>query len=535
MKSKKKNRDTKDFLYIIFACILGLLLIFILFPFLPKLVSDSPSFSESDMTGRWISVLMAFVFSTIVTKLLLNRQTVEQLETKKQEKIYEEKLNMYRSYLDKLGEIIENGELDKGEETKLRIMTASIAIHTDHKTLKNLCKEVANVVRSQCDQFDSEDDWERFKESQDGLVFEKSSERKKIRSDIMLTSLMRIASCFHRELYKDGEEQTERVNYQEERDLFSRLYNIANPDDEENSSQSGPRNAVPSIVNENRFPNWKLTLHEKGEWKMLSLEPKGGKKYGEIYIRPWGDRCAMVMRYLNENNEGVKDFADEVKNWGFYRSNLRTVYGEWRNTLDDHEWNNKYNAYKQLHKEYSFPREIQANDFLARYENDEFFREQLMKTFESLINWLEDYHQKCIWKDHLSLYAKGREGLKIIPHIDFLSCEYATSSGDNPSASLRLELCQEKHDDGSYRGIVQVSPYCADTEFDHLLDKIQGDLTNGRTKAQLWQEWREQGHIKVDSFVYAMNEDGCTIDQDITANRVKDAFDPWHQRIMSAL
>lgn len=532
MKSKKNNREAKDYFYIFLACILGLLLIFILFPFLPKLVS---SFSESDMTGRWISVFMAFVFSTIVTKLLLNKQTVEQLETKKQEKIYEEKLKMYRSYLDELGEIIKNGELKKDSETKLRIMTASIAIHADNKTLKDLCKDVVNVVRSQCDPFDSEDDWERFKENQDGLVFEKTNERKKIRSDIMLTSLMKIASCFHRELYKDGEKLHEQINYQEERDLFSRLYNIANPDEEDGNIQNGPRNTISSVVNENRFPNWKLTLHEKGEWKMLSLEPKGGKKYGEIYIRPWGDRCAMVMRYLNENNEGEKDFADEVKNWGYYRSNLRTVYGEWRNTLDDNQWNINYNANKQLHKEYSFPREIQANDFQARYENDEFFREQLMKTFESLINWLEDYHQKCIWKEHLSLYAKGREGLKIVPHIGFLSCEYATSSGDDSSGSLRLELCQEKHDDGSYRGIVQISRVCADSEFDRLLDLIQGDLTNGRTKAQLKQEIIEHGHVKVDSFVYAMNEDGCTIDQDLTANRVKDAFDPWHQRIMSAL
>ena len=480
-------------------------------------------------------MLMAFVFSTIVTKLLLNKQTVEQLETKKQEKIYEEKLKMYRSYLNKLGEIIKDGELDKGEETKLRIMTASIAIHTDNETLKNLCKEVVNVVRSQCDQFDSEDDWERFKESQDGLVFEEMSERKKIRSDIMLTSLMRIASCFHRELYKDGKEQAERANYQEERDLFSRLYNIANPDDEDGASQNGPRITIPSIVNENRFPNWKLTLHEKGEWKMLSLEPNSENKFGEIYIRPWGDRCVMVMRYLNGMGEAVKEFADEVKYWGFYRSNMRTVYGEWRNTLDDDQWNNNYNANKQLHKDYSFPKEIQANDFLARYESDEFFREQLMKTFESLINWLEDYHQKCIWKDQLSLYAKGREGLKIIPHIGFLSCEYSTSSEAASSGSLRLELCQEKHDDGSYRGIVQVSAYCADTEFDRLLDILQGNLTNGKTKAQLWQEFREHGNVKVGGFVYAMNDDGCTIDQDLTADRVKEAFDPWHKRIMDAL
>lgn len=535
--TKKSNQNSSDFktknlMIIITICIFGAL-VFIVFPLLlPKAWTESmPSFTESDMTGRWISVFMAFIFSTIVTNWLLKRQSEEQLETqlnqKKQEKIYEEKLKMYKSYLDELGEIIQKkGEkLDEADEIKLRIKTASIAVHAGNDVLNDLCEEVVKVVRSKYDPFEGEEDWKKFtSENYNGS----SVDRKMITSDIMFNGLMKIASCFHKELYN---EQQNEENYKDKCDLFARLYLIANQDDEDSSSPQSFEASGLSTLETSIFPNWELTLKGKGEWKMLSLEPKGDNKYGEIYVRPWGDRCAMVMRYLNEAGEAVKEFADEMKYWGFYRSNLRTVYGEWRNTLDDDQWCKKYDAQKLLSNgTYPFPQEIKPDEFLTRYKEDAFFKGHLENMLMSFVKYMEQYRRRCVWKELLSEYATNSDNLKIYPHITTLWCDYSTPSEDG---FVRLSLNEETQKDEKILVHVLISRYNADAAFEQLLDALPSVLN--KSKEQLMQEVNEKGHIRVASFDFAMNEDSKTktktINEPQTNAKVAEIFAIWHNRL----
>ena len=532
--TKKSNQNSSDFktknlMIIITICIFGAL-VFIVFPLLlPKAWTESmPSFTESDMTGRWISVFMAFIFSTIVTNWLLKRQSEEQLETqlnqKKQEKIYEEKLKMYKSYLDELGEIIQKkGEkLDEADEIKLRIKTASIAVHAGNDVLNDLCEEVVKVVRSKYDPFEGEEDWKKFtSENYNGS----SVDRKMITSDIMFNGLMKIASCFHKELYN---EQQNEENYKDKCDLFARLYLIANQDDEDSSAPQGTEVSGISTLETSTFPNWELSLKGKGAWKMLSLEPKGDNKYGEIYVRPWGDRCAMVMRYLNEAGVAVKEFADEMKYWGFYRSNLRTVYGEWRNTLDDDLWCKKYNAQKLLSNgTYSFPQEIKSDEFLTRYKEDSFFRSHLENMLKSFVKYMEQYRRRCVWKELLSKYESSSDNLNIHPHITTLWCDYSTPAKDG---FVRLSLNEERQKDEKDEKIlahVLISRYNADSAFEQLLDALPSVLN--KSKEQLMQEVNEKGHIRVDAFDFVMNEDSKSIDEAQTGVQAKAIFEKWNK------
>ena len=464
---------------------------------------------------------MAFVFSTIVTKLLLNKQTTEQLETKKQEKIYEEKLKMYGSYLDELGKIMQKkeGKLDEADDIKLRIMTASIAIHADNDTLNTLCEEVVKVVRSKFDPFEGgEEDWMKFKsENYNG----NSLDRKMITSDIMFEGLMKISSSFHKELY--NEKQNEE-GYKDKCDLFARLYLIANQDDWDSSVPQSTEVSGISTLETSEFTNWELTLKGKGAWKMLSLEPKEDKKYGEIYIRPWGDRCAMVMRYLNEEGKPVKEFADEMKYWGFYRSNLRTVYGEWRNTLDDDQWCKKYDAQKLLYKDtYSFSQEIKSDEFLTRYKEDSFFRSHLESTLKNFVKYMEQYRRRCSWKELLSEYESRSDNLNIYPHITTLWCDFGTPTKDG---FVRLSLNEETQKDGKILVHVLISRCNADAAFARLLDALANVLN--KSKEQLMQEVNEKGHIRVDAFDCVMSEDGKSIDETQTASRAIETFKKWH-------
>ena len=467
---------------------------------------------------------MAFVFSTIVTKLLLNRQTTEQLETKKQEKIYEEKLKMYREYLDELGEIMKKDgrKLSDADEIKLRIKTASIAIHAGNDTLNTLCEEVVKVVRSKYDPFEGEEDWKKFtNENYNGS----SVDQKMITSDIMFEGLMKIASCFHKELYN---EQQNEEGYKNKCDLFARLYLIANQDDEDSSAPQSTEASGISTLETSTFPNWELSLKGKGAWKMLSLEPQEDYKFGEIYVRPWGDRCAMVMRYLDESGNPVKEFADEMKYWGFYRSNLRTVYGEWRNTLDDEQWCKKYDAQKIVSNgTYSFPQEIKPDEFLTRYEEDTFFRNHLEDTLKSFVKYMEQYRRRCRWKKDLEeLLPKDESNianLNIYPHITTLWCDYSTPTKDG---FVRLSLNEELQKDGKHIINVHISRYNADAAFNLLLDALPNILNKSRE--QLMQEVNEKGHIRVDAFDCVMSEDGKSIDETQTASRAIEIFKKWH-------
>ena len=551
--------------HLLITVLIGGAFIFIFLPMVLPIAwtQISPSFTESDMTGRWISVFMSLIFTVFVTQGLLKRQTDNQkqersselnvqfaerknelkilFQQRKEEKVYEEKLRIYKGYLDLLGRIIGDEKLDRDEEVKLRVMTASIAMHTKSDRMKRIGANVRDVVLCMCDK--------NNREMIDGFMKELTYEQgekisdERVRSDTLLTNLMNISNCFREELYDDAHQDGAPIDSMKEN--FAKLFALANPgasDDSDQDDIDNGKNVAESAQAEAMeeesavliHPNWVLKLGTDSTWKKLSLEPKGDKKWGEIYIRPWGDRCAMVMRYLDEEGEPVKAFADEMKYWGFYRSNLRTVYGEWRNTLDDDQWCKKYDAQKLLSNgTYSYSKEIKSDEFLTRYKEDSFFRSHLENMLKNFVKYMEQYRRRCSWKELLSEYESSSDNLNIYPHITTLWCDYSTSAEDG---FVRLSLNEETQKDEKNEKIIAhvlISRYNADAAFEQLLNALPSILN--KSKEQLMQEVNEKGHIKVDSFVYAMNDDGCTIDQDLTADRVKDAFDPWHQRIMSAL
>ena len=544
--------------HLLTTVIIGGAFIFIFLPMvLPMAWTQiSPSFTESDMTGRWISVFMSLIFTVFVTQGLLKRQTDNQkqersneldiqfkgrkdelkiqFEQRKAEKEYEEKLEIYKDYLNLLGEIISDEKLERSEEIKLRVMTASIAMHTSVDRMKGICSNVRDVVLCMCDK-ENRDTMDRFmKEFTYGQDEKVSDER--VRSDALLTNLMNISNYFREELYKTAHHDSALIDSMK-RD-FAGLFELANPSASDDTNESNIDNAEDKeastkveSLRENIVqivPNWSLKLGSESTWKKLSLEPKGDNKFGEIYIRPWGDRCAMVMRYLNEAGEAVKEFADEMKYWGFYRSNLRTVGGEWRNTLDDDQWCKKYDAQKLLSNgTYPFSQDIKSDEFLTRYEEDTFFRSHLENMLKDFVKYMEQYRRRCRWKeDFEKLLSKDESNianLNIYPHITTLWCDYSTPTKDG---FVRLSLNEELQKDGKLIINVHISRYNADAAFDLLLEALPNILNKSRE--QLMQEVNEKGHIRVDAFDGVMSEDGKSIDEAQTVSRAIEIFKKWH-------
>ena len=555
-----KRIEEKCIEHLFITVLIGGAFIFILLPMVLPIAwtQISPSFTESDMTGRWISVFMSLIFTVFVTQGLLKHQSKSQkqerlgelayqfegrkgeleiqFKQRKREKEYEEKLEIYKDYLKLLGKIIGDEKLKRDEEVELRVMTASIAMHTSADRMKGICANVRDVVLSMCDKKNG-DIMARFMQELTYGEDEKVSD-KRVRSDALLTNLMSISNYFREELYEDAHQDKSLIESMKKD--FAKLFELANPgasDDSDQDDIDNGKNVAESAQAEAMeeesavmiHPNWVLKLGTDSTWKKLSLEPKGDKKWGEIYIRPWGDRCAMVMRYLDEEGEPVKAFADEMKYWGFYRSNLRTVYGEWRNTLDDDQWCKKYDAQKLLSNgTYSYSKEIKSDEFLTRYKEDSFFRSHLENMLKNFVKYMEQYRRRCSWKELLSEYESSSNNLNIYPHITTLWCDYSTSAEDG---FVRLSLNEETQKDEKNEKIlahVLISRYNADAAFEQLLDALPGTKLNTKPKSELMQEVNEKGHVRVASFDYIMCEDNKTINEEQTAGKAKAIFEEWN-------
>jgi len=80
------------------------------------------------VTGAVIGSSFGAIFVIILTMYLLNKQTEIEQESKKSEKVFEEKVELYKSMLATTKEILRDGKLSSQETTEL-----SFAMEQRHK------------------------------------------------------------------------------------------------------------------------------------------------------------------------------------------------------------------------------------------------------------------------------------------------------------------------------------------------------------------------------------------------------------------
>ncbi|MBR1620826.1 MAG: hypothetical protein IJ669_01740 [Prevotella sp.] len=142
-------------------------------------------FSEADLWFQMFSAILGVIITIIITNLLLNSQTNNDIERERNSEIFKEKLRIYQEFLQALYDVLKEEAVTPDEAMRLQFQTSYIAMHTNSENILQISKNVSNIVKmySQCP----------------------SENGKKVIQDreLLLRNLFSIVEIFRKELYKD--------------------------------------------------------------------------------------------------------------------------------------------------------------------------------------------------------------------------------------------------------------------------------------------------------------------------------------------
>ena len=142
-------------------------------------------FSEADLWFQMFSAILGVIITIIITNLLLNSQTTNDIERERNSEIFKEKLRIYQEFLQALYEVLKEEQVTPDEAMRLQFQTAYIAMHTESHHIRQVSECVSAIVKmySQCP-------------DEDG---------KKVLQDeqLLLRNLFDIVEIFRHELYRE--------------------------------------------------------------------------------------------------------------------------------------------------------------------------------------------------------------------------------------------------------------------------------------------------------------------------------------------
>ena len=145
-------------------------------------------FSEADLWFQMFSAILGVIITVIITNLLLNSQTSNDIERERNSEIFKEKLRIYQEFLQALYDVLKEEAVTPDEAMRLQFQTSYIAMHTSSKHILQISENVSSIVKmySQCP-------------NENG--------RKVIQDrELLLKNLFSIVEVFRKELYKDMSE-----------------------------------------------------------------------------------------------------------------------------------------------------------------------------------------------------------------------------------------------------------------------------------------------------------------------------------------
>lgn len=103
-------------------------------------------YTVHDLSFEIFAALIGGVITVIITSLLLRKESENTTMQERNSKIFEEKLAIYKSFLDKFCECLKVEEVSKAQVTELQFQTAQIAMHTDNNRVKEIVEQINTIV-----------------------------------------------------------------------------------------------------------------------------------------------------------------------------------------------------------------------------------------------------------------------------------------------------------------------------------------------------------------------------------------------------
>ncbi|MBR1687342.1 MAG: hypothetical protein IJ710_02290 [Prevotella sp.] len=145
-------------------------------------------FSEADLWFQMFSAILGVIITIIITNLLLNSQTDNDIERERNSEIFREKLKIYQEYLQALYDVLKEERITPDEALRLQFQTSYIAMHTDSAHIREISEHVSTIVQLYS---------ERCGGAKERLVSDK---------DLLQRNLFAIVEIFRKELYREKPE-----------------------------------------------------------------------------------------------------------------------------------------------------------------------------------------------------------------------------------------------------------------------------------------------------------------------------------------
>lgn len=139
-KFKDFMKEYKTFLFLLIGCIC-LLAIFV------GVATFSGSWPGSEASSQILSALAGAVVAAMITLFLLIGQTSGEEKKERNTKVFEEKLKIYKEFMQCLYEVVKDGEIREEDAIRLQFQTSYITMHTSSEHIKEIAKHVESIVR----------------------------------------------------------------------------------------------------------------------------------------------------------------------------------------------------------------------------------------------------------------------------------------------------------------------------------------------------------------------------------------------------
>lgn len=251
-----------------------------------------------------ISAIIGALVSMLITDRQLQNQSKHGLQIQKNSKVYEERLDVYKNYLNTVADILlqKPQRLSDNEILKLEFATALLALHTNGKNLNVISKKIKEIIVN-------------YNHKSSAAI-----------SEDLISNLLEIVEQLKIQLYMDEEDEKvlKRISIEDEyrkkiSGLFNQTYDV-----EPNLEQSPMTND--SI--EKKLPDDRIFKIDKWDkavdkwkqegwliWEGWKSDPnnqafsvqRGDDKPGEIKTAIRGFRPSIAVRYGDD-----KDFATDL-------------------------------------------------------------------------------------------------------------------------------------------------------------------------------------------------------------------------------
>lgn len=251
-----------------------------------------------------VSAVIGAFISMLITDQQLENQSKHGLQVQKNSKVYEERLDVYKNYLNTVGDVLlqKPQRLSDNEILKLEFATALLGLHTNGRNLEFISEKIKNIISN-------------YNRSNAPVI-----------SEDLISNLLEIVEQLKNQLYEDEEDEKvlKRISIEDEyrkkiSGLFNQTYDV-----EPNLEQNPVTNdSIEKTLPDNRI--FKLDKWDKAVdkwkqegwliWEGWKSDPnnqafsvqRGDDKPGEIKTAIRGFRPSIAVRYGDD-----KDFATEI-------------------------------------------------------------------------------------------------------------------------------------------------------------------------------------------------------------------------------